>query len=106
LRYLDPYPNESEEDMTDKVWFVTGASRGLGRSVIGQALGAGHNVLGTARRIDALSEQPITLGRASPRMFTDPGNGGGHVEQIVDVDVASDQSRGGGSLPDDLRTAS
>jgi 2-deoxy-D-gluconate 3-dehydrogenase len=51
-----PYPNESEEDMTDKVWFVTGASRGLGRSVIEQALGAGHNVVGTARRIDALSE--------------------------------------------------
>jgi NADP-dependent 3-hydroxy acid dehydrogenase YdfG len=42
--------------MAEQVWFVTGASRGLGRSVIEQALGAGHRVVGTARRIDALSE--------------------------------------------------
>src|ERR1700694_3279434 len=31
-----------------KVWFVTGASRGLGRSAVGQALGAGHRGAGTS----------------------------------------------------------
>ena len=42
--------------MTEQVWFVTGASRGLGRSVVEQALAAGHRVVGTARRADALRE--------------------------------------------------
>jgi NAD(P)-dependent dehydrogenase (short-subunit alcohol dehydrogenase family) len=42
--------------MAEQVWFVTGASRGLGRSVVEQALAAGHRVVGTARRVDALGE--------------------------------------------------
>jgi NAD(P)-dependent dehydrogenase (short-subunit alcohol dehydrogenase family) len=51
--------------MTVQVWFVTGASRGLGRSVVEQALGAGHSVVGTARRVDALTE----FGQAYPSRF-------------------------------------
>ncbi|MCW2659254.1 MAG: NADP-dependent 3-hydroxy acid dehydrogenase YdfG [Mycobacterium sp.] len=51
--------------MAEQVWFVTGASRGLGRSVVGQALGAGHRMVGTARRVDALSQ----FGQAYPGRF-------------------------------------
>jgi NAD(P)-dependent dehydrogenase (short-subunit alcohol dehydrogenase family) len=51
--------------MTEQVWFVTGASRGLGRSVVEQALAAGHRVVGTARRVDALRE----FGLAYPGRF-------------------------------------
>lgn len=32
-----------------KVWLITGASRGLGRSIAEKALGAGHLVIGTSR---------------------------------------------------------
>src|ERR1700694_5828294 len=42
--------------MTEQVWFVTGASRGLGRSAGEQALAAGHRVVGTVRRVEALRE--------------------------------------------------
>jgi NADP-dependent 3-hydroxy acid dehydrogenase YdfG len=51
--------------MAEQVWFVTGASRGLGRSVVEQALGAGHRVVGTARSVDALGE----FGQAYPGRF-------------------------------------
>jgi len=51
--------------MAEQVWFVTGASRGLGRSVVEEALAAGHRVAGTARRIDALAE----FGRTYPGRF-------------------------------------
>lgn len=37
-----------------QVWFVTGSSRGLGRSIVEQALIAGHRVGASARRIDEL----------------------------------------------------
>jgi NADP-dependent 3-hydroxy acid dehydrogenase YdfG len=51
--------------MAEQVWFVTGALRGLGRSVVEQALGAGHRVVGGARRVDALSE----FGQSHPGRF-------------------------------------
>jgi NAD(P)-dependent dehydrogenase (short-subunit alcohol dehydrogenase family) len=35
-----------------RVWFVTGAGRGLGRSFVRAALDAGHAVVATARRLD------------------------------------------------------
>jgi NAD(P)-dependent dehydrogenase (short-subunit alcohol dehydrogenase family) len=51
--------------MAEQVWFATGASRGLGRSVVEEALAAGHGVAGTARRVDALAE----FGRTYPGRF-------------------------------------
>lgn len=39
-----------------KVWFVTGASRGLGRSVVEVALQAGDSVVATARRPEQLAD--------------------------------------------------
>ena len=43
--------------MTDeKVWFVTGAGRGMGVDIAGAALTAGHAVVATARRADTVTE--------------------------------------------------
>jgi NAD(P)-dependent dehydrogenase (short-subunit alcohol dehydrogenase family) len=39
-----------------KVWLVTGASRGLGRAVVEEALAAGNKVVATARTIDTLKD--------------------------------------------------
>jgi NAD(P)-dependent dehydrogenase (short-subunit alcohol dehydrogenase family) len=42
--------------MAAKTWFVTGASSGFGRAFAEYALARGHNVVATARRVDALAE--------------------------------------------------
>ncbi len=43
--------------MTDeKVWFVTGAGRGMGVDIAHAALAAGHTVVATARNADAVTE--------------------------------------------------
>jgi NAD(P)-dependent dehydrogenase (short-subunit alcohol dehydrogenase family) len=42
--------------MTAETWFITGASSGLGRAFTEHALARGHNVVATARRVEALSE--------------------------------------------------
>ena len=72
--------------MTEQVWFVTGASRGLGRSVVEHALAAGHRVVGTARRVEALSE----WGRTYPDRFlalpldvTDSARANGAVAEAI-----------------------
>ena len=39
------------------VWFVTGAARGLGASVVDAALAAGHRVVAAARRPEAVTER-------------------------------------------------
>jgi NAD(P)-dependent dehydrogenase (short-subunit alcohol dehydrogenase family) len=36
--------------MTDKIWFITGVSSGLGKALAQQVLAAGHSVVGTLRR--------------------------------------------------------
>jgi len=43
-----------EGDAVNKVWFVTGASRGLGRKIVEGALSAGDNVVATARNPEGL----------------------------------------------------
>ncbi|MFJ8158913.1 SDR family oxidoreductase [Streptomyces sp. NPDC094468] len=42
--------------MALKTWFVTGATAGIGRSVTEELLAAGHKVVATARRPEALAE--------------------------------------------------
>jgi len=51
-------------------WFLTGSSRGLGRSIAEAVLAAGHNLVATARNTDSLGDlvdqygnriQPLTL---------------------------------------------
>src|SRR3954447_303170 len=42
--------------MSDKtVWFVTGASRGMGVNIVKEALSAGHAVVATGRNADAVA---------------------------------------------------
>jgi NAD(P)-dependent dehydrogenase (short-subunit alcohol dehydrogenase family) len=48
--------NQQEMNMTEKqVWFVTGASRGMGVEIVKAALAAGHAVLATGRDPQAVS---------------------------------------------------
>src|SRR5579862_1630975 len=43
--------------MTDKrVWFITGAGRGMGVDIASAALAAGHAVVATGRKTEAVSE--------------------------------------------------
>jgi NAD(P)-dependent dehydrogenase (short-subunit alcohol dehydrogenase family) len=42
--------------MARKTWFITGASSGFGLAFAKYALAKGHNVVATARRLDALEE--------------------------------------------------
>ena len=39
-----------------KIWFVTGASRGLGAEIAKAALGAGHSVVATGRKAEGIEE--------------------------------------------------
>lgn len=43
--------------MTDKVWFITGAGRGLGYLLARDALRAGDKVVATSRTVDRLAER-------------------------------------------------
>ncbi|WP_305784062.1 SDR family NAD(P)-dependent oxidoreductase [Symbioplanes lichenis] len=61
--------------MSAQVWFVTGSSRGLGRSIVEEALAAGHRVAATARHTESLTDLvarygdrllPITLDVTDP----------------------------------------
>lgn len=42
--------------MTEKTWFITGASTGFGRAFAEHAIGRGHNVVATARNADRLAD--------------------------------------------------
>src|SRR5437899_4196150 len=45
------------KDMTDKkVWFITGAGRGMGVDIARAALGAGHAVVATGRNTEAVAD--------------------------------------------------
>ncbi|WP_126978270.1 SDR family NAD(P)-dependent oxidoreductase [Frigidibacter oleivorans] len=55
--------------MTDKVWFITGAGRGLGYLLARDALAAGDRVVATSRTVDGLAEG---LGVAEDRLLVRP----------------------------------
>lgn len=44
-----------------KVWFITGASRGLGRALAEEAAAAGHTVVATARDVASIADLPNRL---------------------------------------------
>ena len=52
--------------MQDNVWFITGASKGLGLLLAKQLLARGYRVAATSRTVDALIAE---LGPASPRFL-------------------------------------
>src|SRR5947209_4247712 len=42
--------------MKNKVWFITGAGRGMGVDITKAALAAGHNVVATGRNTDSVAK--------------------------------------------------
>jgi NAD(P)-dependent dehydrogenase (short-subunit alcohol dehydrogenase family) len=73
--------------MSDKkVWFITGAGRGLGTDIARAALAAGHSVIATARNADTIT---AALGKddnllAGTLDVTDPAAAPKTVEEAVD----------------------
>lgn len=77
-----------------QVWFVTGSSRGLGRSLAEAVLAAGHRLVATARRPEQLDDLVQKYGdriRAVPLDVTDPAAArsaiGAAVETFGRIDV-------------------
>lgn len=54
-----------------QVWFITGASRGIGRAIVEVALAAGHSVVATVRRpsLDAFADL-LGIGCSSSRWMS------------------------------------
>lgn len=78
---------EQKEDMTDKkVWFITGAGRGMGADIAKAALAAGHAVVATGRNpekvIQAVGGNEDLLGVTLD--VTDPGAAEVAVRAAVD----------------------
>jgi NAD(P)-dependent dehydrogenase (short-subunit alcohol dehydrogenase family) len=65
-----------------KVWFVTGASRGLGRAISEVALERGDHVVATARDETSVPSHPRAL--ALPLDVTEPGTVRAAVDRAVD----------------------
>ena len=65
---------------SQKIWFITGAGRGMGVDIAKAALAAGHAVVATGRNPDAVRE---ALGEADDLL-------------VVELDVTSLAVRGGG----------
>ncbi|WP_405181834.1 SDR family NAD(P)-dependent oxidoreductase [Nocardia sp. NBC_01377] len=60
----------TNEDNISPVWFITGASSGIGRELVHQALEAGEAVAAVARHIEALGDLGGSYGQTA-----DPGVG-------------------------------
>jgi NAD(P)-dependent dehydrogenase (short-subunit alcohol dehydrogenase family) len=74
--------------MSDKVLFVTGSSRGLGRSVVEEALAAGNRVVATARTVTSLRDLTDRYGDRVllvPLDVTDYGQAEAAVKRTVDT---------------------
>jgi NAD(P)-dependent dehydrogenase (short-subunit alcohol dehydrogenase family) len=72
--------------MTEDVWFVTGSSRGLGRSVCEVALAAGRRVVATARDPSAMDDLARQFGDrllSLPLDVTDPAQACAAVHEAV-----------------------
>ncbi len=66
--------------MSDKVWFITGASRGFGRIWAEGALARGDKVVATARSVESLSDLAEKYGDAVlPLALETVENLGGHA---------------------------
>jgi NAD(P)-dependent dehydrogenase (short-subunit alcohol dehydrogenase family) len=77
---------EEEQVMAEQVWFITGTSRGLGRSVAEEALAAGRQVVATARRthtLDDLAERYGDRLLTVPLDVTDPAQASAAVDRAV-----------------------
>ena len=73
--------------MTNHVWFITGSSRGLGRSVAEEALAAGNKVIATARRtsvLDGLADKYKDQLLTVPLDVTDPAQASAVIDRAVE----------------------
>jgi NAD(P)-dependent dehydrogenase (short-subunit alcohol dehydrogenase family) len=71
-----------------KVWLITGASRGLGRSLTQEALKAGHRVVATARNAERLAEVASKFGesvRTVPLDVTNEAQAENAVEAAIET---------------------
>ncbi len=71
-----------------RTWLITGSSRGLGRTLAETVLGAGHNVVATARRTASLNDLADAHGervRIVPLDVTDPDAARQAVRAAVDA---------------------
>ena len=71
-----------------KVWLITGASRGLGRSLTQEALKAGHRVVATARNMERLAEVASKFGesvRTVPLDVTNEAQAKNAVEAAIET---------------------
>ena len=71
-----------------KVWLITGASRGLGRSFTQEALKAGHRVVATARNAERLAEVASKFGesvRTVPLDVTNEAQAKNAVEAAIET---------------------
>jgi NAD(P)-dependent dehydrogenase (short-subunit alcohol dehydrogenase family) len=71
-----------------KVWLITGASRGLGRSLTQEALKAGHRVVATARNMERLAEVASKFGesvRTVPLDVTNEAQAKNAVEAAIEA---------------------
>ena len=71
-----------------KVWLITGASRGLGRSLTQEALKAGHRVVATARNAARLAEVASEFGesvRTVPLDVTNEAQAKNAVEAAIET---------------------
>lgn len=78
----------SETEAEQKVWLITGCSRGLGRALAAAVLADGHHLAATARNVDSLAGLIGTSegrGRAFPLDVTDPTRVREVVREVVDV---------------------
>src|SRR5689334_8456108 len=69
-------------------WLVTGCSTGIGREIALAALGAGHQVVVTARKVDAVQDLVSERSVAVPLDITSK-------EQIAAAVAAADEAFGG-----------
>src|SRR3981081_3034532 len=76
------------EASSSKVWFVTGSSRGLGRSIAEAALARGDRVAATARDPRALDDLVAAYGDQAVALkldVTDPAQAEAAVQATVDA---------------------
>ncbi len=64
-----------------KVWFVTGASRGLGRKIVEAALQAGNSVVATALKLEQLADLVQQFGKRIHPLVLDVSDN----EQVLEV---------------------